>query len=207
MRSRYLTTLAVVIAVIIGISLCGCRKEDSPRSAGVVDGSKTSRKRFGITGTVFEPVSDAWFDNLFNKLEDSNSLEEFENTLDNTRPPKKPAANVVVVARGGSFKSLARFLHSAMRCIASVEMTRLNNGGSSPTLVYYFSGDIVKSVVYIHPRYSTLIWSSHAQSLPVETEISFVYDHLKVCGPGVTGNDSFDQSIPPDHWFCSAPSM
>lgn len=29
MRSRYLTTLAVVIAVIIGISLCGCKKEES----------------------------------------------------------------------------------------------------------------------------------------------------------------------------------
>jgi hypothetical protein len=28
MGSRYLTTLAVVIAVIIGISLCGCKKEE-----------------------------------------------------------------------------------------------------------------------------------------------------------------------------------
>lgn len=107
MRSRYLTTLAVVIAVIIGISLCGCKKEDSSRSVRVAEGSKTSLKRFGITGTVFEPVSDAWFDNLFNKLEDSNSLEEFENTLDNTRPPRKPAANVVVVARGGSLTAEA----------------------------------------------------------------------------------------------------
>jgi len=59
-------------------------------------------ERFGITGTVFEPVSDAWFDDLFNKLEKSNSLEEFTNTIDNIRFPKNPAANVVVVARTGS---------------------------------------------------------------------------------------------------------
>lgn len=31
MRSRYMTALAVVIAVIIGISLCGCKKEEPVR--------------------------------------------------------------------------------------------------------------------------------------------------------------------------------
>jgi len=31
MRSRYMTTLAVVIAVIIGIGLCGCKKEEPVR--------------------------------------------------------------------------------------------------------------------------------------------------------------------------------
>ena len=64
-----------------------------------------------------------------------------------------------------------------------------------------------KSVVYINPRYSILIWSSQAQSLSVEIEKSFVYDHLKVCGPGVMGNDSCDQPSSPDHLFCSTPSM
>ena len=31
MRSRYLTTLAVVLAVIMGISVCGCNKEEPVR--------------------------------------------------------------------------------------------------------------------------------------------------------------------------------
>lgn len=75
--------------------------------AGGVVAKSASRRRFGITGAVFEPVSDAESDSFFNKLEDSNSLEEFKRTLENMHLLKKPAANAVVVARSGSFTAEA----------------------------------------------------------------------------------------------------
>ncbi|MHC4743232.1 MAG: S41 family peptidase [Planctomycetota bacterium] len=63
----------------------------------------TARRTFDISGTVFEPVSDAWFDSFFDKLADSNSSEELNKTLRNMQYPRKPAADVVVVASSGSF--------------------------------------------------------------------------------------------------------
>ncbi|OHB55298.1 MAG: hypothetical protein A2Y12_00585 [Planctomycetes bacterium GWF2_42_9] len=57
---------------------------------------------YQIHGTVFEPKSDAMLNSLFTELETVDSLEEFQQTLQNMYFSKLPAAGITVTLQCGS---------------------------------------------------------------------------------------------------------
>lgn len=103
-------TIVLILALLIptGLALTARSEEKhAVQAIKEIENAEVSRKKHEISGRIFKPVSHAWWDDYFAKIEAAESEDEFMKAMMNNdnRPEQHPATGAVVTVRSGSFSA------------------------------------------------------------------------------------------------------